>query len=87
MTYSSEIEEFQVPKAKHDLYQECRDAWESTRKEIGKLSDNDIINNSTKLQKLLEDYEMYRTGIDSFYDDLVTYVAMAKKDFEEEMKS
>lgn len=87
MTFSSEIEEFQVPKAKHDLYVTCKEAWEAKKQEIGKLSNSDIVSNSEKLQKLLKEYDMYRTGIDMYYDDLVTYVSMAKKDFEEEMKS
>ena len=87
MTYSSEIEEFQVPKAKHDLYQDCREAWETIKREIGKLTNADIENQTQKYKDLLEDYDMYRTGIDTYYDDLVTYVSMAKKDFEEEMKS
>jgi hypothetical protein len=35
----------------------------------------------------MRDYELYRNGIDLYYEDLVKYVSVAKKDVEEETKS
>lgn len=87
MTYSCEVEEFQVPKAKRVLYDDCTQKWENVKQAMSKLTNEDIVNKTKKYLDLLKDYELYRTGIDVYYDDLVTYVAMAKKDFEEEMKS
>ena len=87
MTYSCEIEEFQVPKAKRDMYDTCCRMWEETKRKIGELSDEDVATHSPTYQALMRDYELYRNGIDLYYEDLVKYVSVAKKDVEEETKS
>lgn len=87
MTYSCEIEEFQVPKAKRDMYDTCCRMWEETKRKIGELSDEDVATHSPTYQALMRDYELYRNGIDLYYEDLIKYVSVAKKDVEEETKS
>lgn len=87
MTYSCEVEEFQVAKAKRDMYDTCCRMWEETKRKIGELSNEDIKEDSPEFQSLLKDYELYRKGIDTYYEDLIKYVSITKRDFEEAMKS
>jgi hypothetical protein len=87
MTFSAEIELHQVAKAKRELYNQQIEELELVKARILALSDEHIINHSSELQDLLKQYDTYLKNIDFCYNELVTYVAIAKKDFEEEMKS
>jgi hypothetical protein len=87
MTYSCEVKEYEVAKAKRELYDQCMKEWENTKSDIFRLSNEDINTSSAELQNLLEKYDRYRELSESCYEDLITYVSIAKKDFEEEMRS
>ena len=82
MTFSCEREEFQVPKAKRDLWDNSLLGWKRVKESFAAASPGD----ETRWNELLESYNFYRQTIDSTYEDLVTHVATAKKDFEEAMK-
>ena len=82
MTFSCEREEFQVPKAKRDLWDNSLLGWKRVKESFAAASPGD----ETRWNELLESYDFYRQTIDSIYEDLVTHVATAKKDFEEAMK-
>lgn len=76
-----------VASAKRQLYDSAYTAWDVAKKSIATLSDNDVINNTPTLQNLLRSCDQAREAMDKYYAELIMYVAIEKKDFEEEMKS
>lgn len=87
MTFSSELNTHEVPKAYRDIYDARYARWLSLREEFLDLSNEDIINKTQAYTELVQKYEEMPKLIEQDYETLLTYVAVAKKDFEEEMKS
>ena len=76
-----------VASAKRELLESAYKAWETARQSYAKLSDDVIQNNEKLVQKLFTDCDNARKAIDKYYSELIMYVAIEKKEFEEEMKS
>lgn len=76
-----------VASAKKELLESAYKAWEKARQSYANLSDDVIKNNPQLVNKIFKDCDNARAAIDKYYADLIMYVAIEKKEFEEEMKS
>ena len=76
-----------VASAKKELLESAYRAWEKARQSYANLSDDVIKNNPQLVNKIFKDCDNARAAIDKYYADLIMYVAIEKKEFEEEMKS
>lgn len=86
MTFSSEIQDYQVPKAYRDIYNGYKEKVIEIRGFIASLTDEQIQNNDPVLVDYLKKEQCYLKKIDESYETLCQYISISKKQYEEAMR-